>query len=168
MFYLNIFLIFSIFGYTYEIIIRMLNQVSTSNLLLGPWMPIYGFGILISEFLNSFLNKFLLTGKKKIIIFFFLNIIILSLLEEIGGLLVEYFFHTSYWNYENIPLNIGPYINILISFLWGFLSTIMEYIILPILTPLLKKIPKLVSYILLILLLLDHTYLIISKCLLLQ
>lgn len=156
MYYLNIFLIFSILGYSYETILRILLNSTQNYLLIGPWMPIYGFGILISELLNKFLNKFQLKRWKKIIFFFLLNLIILTIIEEIGGLLVEKIFHTSFWNYEYLPLHIGPYINVFVSILWSFSATIIEYIFLPIINPWMKKIAKGISYTTLILLIIDH------------
>lgn len=159
MYYLNIFLLFSILGYSYETIFRLYLKTTQDYLLMGPWMPIYGFGLLISEFLNIFLNKFKLKRFKKIILFFFINIILLTIIEEIGGILVEKIFHTSFWNYEYIPLHLGPYINIFVSIIWSLASTIIEFFLIPILTPLIRKIPKMVSYIILFLLLLDHVIL---------
>lgn len=162
MYYLNIFLLFSILGYSYETILRILTNATQNYLLIGPWMPIYGFGILNSEFLNIFLNKFKLKKWKKIIIFFLINILLLSIIEEIGGLLVEKIFHTSFWNYEYIPLHIGPYLNIFVSIIWSISSTFIEYVLIPLLTPFIKKIPKWVSYLVLILMLLDHIILAIT------
>jgi len=156
MFYFNIFWIFAILGYFEEMLIAYFFAQTKRTLLLGPWMPIYGFGILIVEFINQFGNKLKLRGFKKIIFCFIFSTILLTLLELIGGILVELFFHTSFWNYEAIPLSIGPYINILISILWGLGAIIIEYIILPFLTPWIKKIPKWVSYLILILMTIDH------------
>lgn len=163
MFYLNVFLLFSIMGYSYETLFRFFKGIVQHNLLLGPWMPIYGFGILISEFVNLFLNKFLLKGKKKIFLFFILNVLLLTILEEIGALFIRFFFQTAFWNYEDIPLHIGPYINVFVSLVWGICAVFMEYVLIPILTPFIKKIPKGVSFILLIFLLLDHLWMIFTK-----
>lgn len=161
MIYLNIFLLFSILGYSYELIIRLVRNLSTSNLLMGPWMPIYGFGILIIFIMDLFLNKWKLKGKKKIIICFILSVLLLTILEEIGGILVEKLFFASYWNYESIPLHIGPYINIIVSFIWGIFAMLIQYLILPILIPWIKKIPHWVSYFILILIILDFIHLLI-------
>lgn len=161
MIYFNIFLLFSILGYSYELIIRITRNLSTSNLLMGPWMPIYGLGILLIFCIDKFLNKWKLKGKKKVILCFILSVLLLTLLEEMGGILVEKLFHTSYWNYESIPLHIGPYINIIVSIVWGLFAIFIQYIILPLLIPWIKKIPHWVSYFLFILITLDHIHLLI-------
>lgn len=154
MFYINTFFLFSILGYCYEMILHFLEHHLRTQILMGPWMPIYGIGILITELLNHILSK-KYQKWKKVILCFFCSIILLTLLEELGGILIEKIFCTKFWNYENIPLSIGPYINILVSFVWGFLAMILEYILLPIFTPFLKKIPKWVSILLILLLSID-------------
>ncbi len=165
MFYSNLFLIFSIFGYLYEMAIRLMNHYSTHNLLLGPWMPIYGIGIVIIELINQFLNQFKIKGFKKLIYCFLISIFILTILEWIGGILVLKLFSTSFWNYENIPFHIGKYVNVLVSILWGILSLFIEYIIIPILKPFIQKIPKGITILIISFILLDHLYLIITRLL---
>lgn len=154
MFYINTFFLFSIFGYTYEMILHILEHNVRTQILIGPWMPIYGIGILITELFNYLLSK-KYQKWKKIFFCFLLSIILLTILEELGGLLIDKVFCTKFWNYENIPLAIGPYVNLLVSIFWGIFAMILEYILLPIFTPLLKKIPKWVSIVLMIFLLLD-------------
>lgn len=165
MYYSNLFLFFSIFGYLYEMLIRILNNFSKTNLLLGPWMPIYGIGIVLVELINQFLNQMKIQGKKKVILCFFLSFFSLTILEWVGGLLVEKLFFKSFWNYENIPFHIGKYINVLVSLLWGFLSIFIEYVLIPILSPMIKKIPKGITWLFLILIMMDHIYLIITMLL---
>ena len=145
MFYFNSFFIFSILGWSYETVFHFLEHKTRKNLLFGPWMPIYGFGILTIEFIDKLLKKLKVSGKKKILYCYIISVIALTLLEEIGGLLVQFLFHTSFWNYESIPLSIGPYINIFISLIWGFFGLLIEYILYPLLTPFIKKIPSWVS-----------------------
>ncbi|MCI8575236.1 MAG: putative ABC transporter permease [Bacilli bacterium] len=164
MFYLNTFLFFSILGYTYETIFHFLEHKMRENILFGPWMPIYGFGILCIELIHKILTKLKINGKKKLLYCFILSVIFLTIIEEIGGLIILYFFQTSFWNYESIPLSIGPYINILVSLIWGVLGLFLEYIIYPLVTPWLKKIPKWVSILLFLLLLLDNIWSFFNKC----
>jgi uncharacterized membrane protein len=163
MFYINTFLFFSILGWSYETIFHFLEHKMRNNILLGPWMPIYGFGMLIIEFLNLLLKKLKIKGKKKLIYCFILSVIIITILEELGGLYIEYFYQTSFWNYEAFPFSIGPYINILVSLIWGLSGLFLEYVIYPLVTPWLKKIPKWVSITLLFLLLIDNIWSFFNK-----
>ncbi len=163
MFYLNSFLIFSILGWCYEFIFHLFEHKIRDNILVGPWMPIYGFGILIIELTNNLLKKIKINGKKRLILCFFISTIILTLLEEIGGILIQYFYNTSFWNYESIPMSIGPYINILVSLVWGFFGLLIEYFIYPLLTPWIKKIPKWVSIIIFSLFLIDNIWSFFNK-----
>lgn len=161
MYYGNLFLIFSMFGYFYEMLIRLIRNIPGHTLFIGPWMPIYGFGVLMVEFIDRFLSLFQIRGRKKIFLNFFLSTILLTILELIGGLFVEILFKTSFWNYEQIPLHIGKYINVFVSLLWGIGSLLIVYIINPALTPFIKKIPKWVSILCFLLMTLDHVYLLI-------
>lgn len=156
MYYGNLFIIFSIFGYCSETLIRLFHHYSLKNILFGPWMPIYGIGILAVEFINQLLNQFKIKGKKKILYCYILSVILITLIEEIGGLLVQLIFHTSYWNYESIPLHIGTYINVFISIIWGFFAILSEYVIIPIMNTYIKKIPKWVTILILSLISIDH------------
>ena len=45
--YINIFIIFSILGFLSEFIISLCMHEQKQTLLIGPWMPIYGLGILL-------------------------------------------------------------------------------------------------------------------------
>lgn len=158
MFYVTSFLFFSIFGFLGEFLLSRIMNQSKETLLLGPWMPIYGIGFLVTHFINKILEKKEIIGKKKILLCYLFSVLALTLLEEIGGLLTWALFHKNYWDYSSIPLSIGPYINVFISLIWGFLALLIEYVILPKISFLLKKIPKWLTLILLILFLLDNYF----------
>lgn len=157
MFYFNTFMIFSILGWLFEWILHFILKNAKQNILMGPWMPIYGIGLLLTDFLNTTLSK-KYRGKKKVIYCFLYSLFLLTILEEIGGILIQFFFSTSYWNYESIPLSIGPYINILISIIWALMAIMLEYIVFPILSPFLKKIPRWVSIAIGIIFILDNFF----------
>lgn len=156
MFYLNSFFLFSIIGWCYETIFHLIEGKTKQNILFGPWMPIYGLGILLIELVHKSLKKLKINGKKRILYNFLISTILLTLLEGIGGFLIEFFFSTSFWNYSSLPLSIGPYMNLFVSIIWGLLGILINYIIYPLLTPWIKKIPKWVSITCFIIFLLDH------------
>ena len=104
------------------------------------------------------LEKKQFTGKKKIFLCYLFSIFSLTLLEEIGGLLTFALFHKNYWDYSSIPFSIGPYINVFISLIWGFLAMIIQYIIFPKITFLFKKTPKWLTIFLFLLFILDNYF----------
>lgn len=92
----------------------------------GPLCPIYGFGgVLFAVFLSE------LTGN-----FFFLflgGMIISTVLEYSTGLLLETFFHEKLWDYSKIRFNVGGYICLRYSLLWGLFAVLNMLIFNPLL-----------------------------------
>lgn len=151
MYYLNYFFIFSIIGHLLETII-----FNYSGILYAPWTPIYGIGVIIILLINKFLNT---TNKYlKIFLTFILSSIILTIIEAIGGYLIEYIFHTTFWDYTNLKLNIGKYIALEMSLVWGICSLILIYILKPLFDKIVNKIPKFITHILVILFIIDLVF----------
>ena len=92
-YYLSYFFIFSVIGYIYENILHLiLHHHLTNNPFVGPWMPVYGFGIVVMLLIEKFaFTKFRISKWGKILITLLLNFFILTILELIGGHLVEFF-----------------------------------------------------------------------------
>lgn len=126
MYFLKYFFITSILGFFLESIVCPFYE---SGILYGPWTPVYGIGsiviILISDrvlkdkSINVFLRFFLL---------FISCFFILSLIELIGGLSIEKVFGISFWDYSNYRFNVGKYICLEISLVWGIISILFLFI----------------------------------------
>lgn len=80
--------------------------------LNGPWCPIYGFGVCIVVLCLEPL-------RGNIILLFLGSVVLTSLLELVTGFALEKLFHQKWWDYSRMPLNIGGYICLLFSLLWG-------------------------------------------------
>lgn len=164
MYFINNFLLFSIIGHLLESSIYLiLNNSGYSGIMYGPWTPVYGFGIILIIIIYSFIKKTNLSGIKKIISIFIISMILLTVIEYIGGNLIEYFFHKKFWSYENLKFNIGPYIAIEIAFIWGICSLIYLYLIKPLTDKIVKKIPKYITITLLVFFIIDFIITIINK-----
>ena len=81
--------------------------------------------------------------------------IVLTIIEWIGGILIENLFHETLWNYKNYKYNIGKYISLEMSLVWGFVSIFVIYFIKPVIDKLEKKIPKFITIIITILFIVD-------------
>jgi len=117
MYFINNFFFYSIIGHIFESIIYLFCE-GESGILYGPWTPVYGIGVVI---IFSFYIYFIKKGfSKKIIIWnlFLVVFILLTLIECIGGYLLELIFGTVFWNYDGLPLHIGNYISLEISALF--------------------------------------------------
>ena len=164
MYYLNNFLLFSIFGHILESIIYLfLNNNGYSGIMYGPSTPVYGIGILI---IITIYNKLKFTHLKsitKIIHIFILSTILLTTIEFIGGISIEYFFHQELWNYNNLKFHIGPYIALEISFIWGLCSLLYLYILKPITDNIIKRIPYYITICISVFFIIDFIVTIINK-----
>ena len=73
---------------------------------------------------------------------FFVVFLLLTLLEYLGGVIIEIVFHKVFWDYSNQKFSFGPYISLGMSLLWGFFSILFAYFLLPLEEKIIKKIPK--------------------------
>lgn len=158
-YYLNNFLLFAILGFCGENVLHLILHGSfTSNPFHGPWMPIYGFGVVIMIFLTRLIFNNLKVKKwLKIVLLFLSTTILLTGLEFLGGHLCEFFFHKSFWDYTNMRFHFGKYISLEMSFVWGTASLIFLYLLKSLTDKFIEKIPKFVTIFLLFLVVLDAT-----------
>ena len=159
-YYLNNFLFFAILGFIYENILQLiLTGNFTSNPFYGPWMPIYGFGVIIMIFLTRLIfNNLKIKRWQKIIILFISVTVILTIIELVGGYLTEFIFHKSFWDYTDMKYNFGKYISLEVSLVWGTACLIFLYVVKPLTDKFIEKIPKFISIILLILIVTDFIF----------
>jgi len=156
MFYINLFFIFSIMGYLLETLtMYFLNIDYNSSVLYGPWTTIYGLAIFVMIVVYILINKFKFKKKKEIIIYFFAISISLTVLEGISGYVIELTQNKIYWNYDNYKFNIGHYMALEVALIWGLLSTFSMYFIVPRIKKLVNKIPKIITYIAIIIFIID-------------
>lgn len=155
MYYFNIFFLYSIIGYILEYIMYLICGYE-GGILYGCWTPVYGIGsLIIFYFYNKYISKL---KKHKIIKFFcvfLLGFFLLSLIEFIGGILIELVFGKVIWDYSNYEFNIGKYICMEMALVWGISSLIIVYILRKPTNFIVKKIPKIITWILIILFIID-------------
>lgn len=162
-YYINIFFIFSMFGYIMECIFNFICKENPgSGILSLPWTPIYGFGSVLILLAYNFIQKSIhLLGYQKAILLGFSMMIILTIIELIGGIFIEKVFHKVFWDYRKFKFNIGKYISLEVSLIWAFSSVIISYIVIPFLKPYILTIPEYITITFIILFILDniHMYL---------
>lgn len=109
-----LFLIYAFLGWCIEVAWCGIGEGRFVNrgFLNGPVCPIYGAGA-VAVILC-------LTPIKNTVLLFFSSMIITSALEFITGFVLEKLYHTRWWDYSDIPFNIGGYICLKYSIYWGF------------------------------------------------
>lgn len=165
MYYLNTFLLYSILGFLLETIRSFfVNSKFTSGILYGPWTPIYGLGIVLVILISNYLFSHLhLSRWVETFITFIIITIVLTLLEWLGGVLIEKIFHVVFWDYSKEALSIGKYISLSKSLIWGVGSIIFIYVLKPLLEGVIKHVPVPVTVILTLLMLSDLILTFVNK-----
>lgn len=163
--YLNMFFIYSFIGFILETAMKVFVSNNMNNgILYGPWIPVYGLSsIFIIFIMRVVFNKLKLNRITKIIITLLISMVIITLIELLGGVIIEKIFHKVFWDYSKLKYNFGHYIALEMTLLWGLLSLIIIYVINPILNKFINKIPNIITYLVLLLFIVDVIITILSK-----
>lgn len=139
------FFIYAFQGWCVEVIFAALKEGKFINrgFLNGPICPIYGFGVVaVVNFLKPVQDNFFLL--------FIGSVFIASAIELITGFVLEKLFHQKWWDYSEVPFNIGGYICPLFSLMWGIACLVVVDQIHPMIVNLVDFIPETASIIILI------------------
>lgn len=139
LYYFLIFIIYSFLGWLVEVISCFIIEKKLINrgFLLGPYCPIYGFGVLI---MILYLTKY----KNDYLTVFILAAVICSFLEYLTSYIMEKIFKARWWDYNNHKFNLNGRICLSNSILFGIASVIVICFINPLITNLLDMIPNIV------------------------
>lgn len=165
MYYIKIFLLYSLLGFIMESTLYKVNTMNKhSGIFYGPITAVYGVGIVSIELLNKYFFQRINCHKiLKVIIEFIILTIILSLIEYLGGNILNNLFNIDMWDYSNIEPHFGKYICLKNSIIWGILGTIYIHIFKPFTDKLIKQISNKETYLFVILFIIDLMYTLISK-----
>ena len=106
--YIYIFILGCFIGYVFEVVVELVKGEGFVNrgFLYGPYLPIYGFGLVILwRILRNFKDKEIKTGKITITPFLVFIIIyfITTGIELITGLFFDRFLSYRLWDYSHVP-----------------------------------------------------------------
>ena len=129
------FIIFSVIGWFWEVGLHYMSfgVLVNRGTMLGPWIPIYGFG---GVFVLMLCSRF----RKHPVREFFAAMIVSGVLEYIGGWMLETKFHERWWSYDGYFLNIHGRVCAEGLLAFGVLCTLVVYLVAPILDFLIMKI----------------------------
>lgn len=129
---------YAFLGWCLEVVYNSVNTGKFVNrgFLNGAVCPIYGVGaVLLILFLTPFSHHLGLL--------FLASVSIASLLELIGGYALEKIFHMRWWDYSQEPFNLGGFICLKFSLLWGLAGVCLIKMIQPIMAGLVTHLPLL-------------------------
>ena len=137
------FLIYSCLGWCLEVVYAAATtgQIVNRGFLNGPVCPIYGFGMVIVLFA---LTPF----ARSTLALYIGGVILPSALELVGGWALYRLYHTRWWDYSDKPFNIGGYICLEFSLLWGVGTLVMMKAIHPTIAGLVELVPPFIGFIL--------------------
>ena len=137
------FLIYSCLGWCLEVVYAAATtgQIVNRGFLNGPVCPIYGFGMVIVLFA---LTPF----ARSTLALYIGGVILPSALELVGGWALYKLYHTRWWDYSDKPFNIGGYICLEFSLLWGVGTLVMMKAIHPTIAGLVELVPPFIGFIL--------------------
>ncbi len=141
---LSFFFIYAFVGWCCEVIFAAFQQKRFVNrgFLLGPVCPVYGFGVVaVLEMLEPL--------KSRPVSVFILSMLVTSAVELLVGVIAEKLMHVKLWDYEGLPGNLGGYICLPFSLMWGAGCMIVVYLAHPVIYRTVSLIPGVVEAILL-------------------
>ena len=135
-----------------------------SGIFYGPITAVYGVGIVAIILLDKYFFKKIKCHKiLKLLIEFLTLTITLSIIEYLGGNILNYLFNIDMWDYSNIEPHFGKYICLQNSLIWGILGTVYIHIFKPFTDKLLKPITNKETSFFLILFIIDIIVTLITK-----
>lgn len=140
-----LFFIYSFLGWGMEVVHAVFGNRKLVNrgFLNGIVCPVYGFAmVFLSVFMDSLRNGWF---------YLFLGCMIVgSVIELVTGILLEKVFRIRLWDYSAMRFQVGGYVCLKYSILWGVLGTLLIKLVNPFLLSILHNIPELVGGILLV------------------
>lgn len=150
------FFVYSFLGWCTEVAFAACKEHRFVNrgFLNGPFCPIYGFGV-------SAVIVFLTPYRSNLILLYIASVILVTVLEGITGWAMDKIFHNKWWDYSNMPLNIGGYVCLLFSLIWGVACVVILNLIHPVIHKGLAMLPRTLGIILIVVL---SVLLIVDTC----
>ena len=130
------FFVYGFLGWCTEVIFAAFKQHRFVNrgFLNGPICPIYGVGVtLVIACLEAFQSNLLLL--------YISSVILVTVLEGVTGWAMDKLFHNKWWDYSKLPFNVGGYVCLLFSLIWGVACVFIVYFVHPLIHQVLSLIP---------------------------
>ncbi len=154
-------IVYSFLGYILE---RIINLVAwgiwyDNSVLVGPYQPMYGVGVVLTLYLWWFIKRLRLTRLIQMTVLIVVAALITGMVELISGTLYEALFDEVLWDYRiTFDFCRGPYTCWFPTFMFGLLSVFTVKVVHPLIESYLLLIPKGVKLGIVLVFLLDVIY----------
>lgn len=163
--YFDYLLIYSIGGFILERIINIifLGGYYDNSVLIGPYQPLYGSGILMAIMIKEYLIDPHLSNKiSNTVVLILTAILTTAIAEAVTGFGFQYFYHVTLWDYSSFFPCRYPYVCVIPTSIFGIISFFVIKYIHPFIDTLEKSIPKKLSCFLFIIISFDIVFTLIN------
>ena len=135
------FIIYSFIGWVWETIYCSIKakKFVYRGFLMGPYCPVYGFGVTLVLLLAP-------KGNEPLLSLYFNVIVIVTFVEFIASYLLEKIFKLTLWDYKDIPFNIEGRVAVPVSLFWGVGCLFLIKVIDPVINDLIQSFLELTKY----------------------
>lgn len=146
-YFVSYFFIYSFLGWCTEVAFATVKQRSFVNrgFLNGPVCPVYGIGV-------SSVVLLLEPKELGLAALYIVSTVLVTVIEGMTGYLMDRIFHHKWWDYSEQPLNIGGYVCLPFSLVWGVACVAIVRMIHPVIHKGVKMIPLMLGIVLAVLL----------------
>lgn len=139
------FFTYGVLGWCVEVAYAAVKQGKFVNrgFLNGPICPIYGVGVVSVIYCLSGIE-----GNMAVL--YVASVILVTVIEGITGFVMDKLFHHKWWDYSEQPLNIGGYVCLIFSLIWGVFCVFIVKVFQPMVNGVVMHIPFLLGVIVLI------------------
>lgn len=141
------FFVYGVLGWCVEVAFAAVKEGRFVNrgFLNGPICPIYGVGVVSVVFsLQGFSGSLL--------VLYLTSAVLVTLIEWLTGYVMDRIFHQKWWDYSGQPLNIGGYVCLPFSLIWGVFCVFIIKCFQPMVRHLVGYIPHVAGVVILVVL----------------
>lgn len=108
------FFVYGFLGWCTEVAFASVKERRFVNrgFLNGPICPIYGVGVAAVAVLLTPLER-------NLVLLYLASVVLVTVIEGLTGYAMDKIFHHKWWDYSEMSLNIGGYVCLLFSLVWG-------------------------------------------------
>ena len=141
------FFVYGVLGWCVEVAFAAVKEGRFVNrgFLNGPICPIYGVGVVSVIFsLQGF--------SESLLILYLASAVLVTFIEWLTGYVMDRIFHQKWWDYSGQPLNIGGYVCLPFSLIWGVFCVFIVKCFQPLVAHLTGYIPHIAGIVILVIL----------------
>lgn len=142
---LAFFFLYGVLGWCVEVAYAAVKQGRFVNrgFLNGPICPIYGVGVVSVIYCLG-------EVKGNVAALYAASVVLVTVIEGITGFVMDRLFHHKWWDYSGQPLNIGGYVCLVFSLIWGVFCVFIVKIFQPVVKGAVIHIPLAVGVVILV------------------